>query len=92
MSTVSIAADPTEAADDPAPANALAIDPSIIAGLPEPTTTDDAFEHWLLTDAVATYDAMKADPSRVRSVEQVRAALRAHLDTRRTLKQQPETC
>ena len=67
-----------------------AIDPSILAGLHEPEAGDEAFEHWLRTEAVATYDAMKADPSRALSVDQVRAALRAHLDARLKLKQQSE--
>lgn len=36
-----------------------------------------ALEHWLRTEAVAIYDRMKADPSRGRTVEQVRATLAA---------------
>ena len=38
---------------------------------------DRALEHWLRTEAVATYDKMKADPSRGRTIEQVRARLAA---------------
>ena len=34
-------------------------------------------EHWLRTDAVAAYDKMKADPSRGRSLAEVRASLAA---------------
>ena len=36
---------------------------------------DHDLEHWLRTDVVAAYDKMKADPSRGRSIEQVRASL-----------------
>ena len=38
---------------------------------------DRDLEHWLRTEAVAIYDRMKADPSRGRSLEQVRASLAA---------------
>jgi antitoxin ParD1/3/4 len=38
---------------------------------------DQALEHWLRTEVVAAYDKMKADPSRGRSLEQVRASLAA---------------
>jgi putative addiction module CopG family antidote len=34
-------------------------------------------EHWLRTEAVAIYDRMKADPSRGRSLDEVRASLAA---------------
>lgn len=34
-----------------------------------------AVEDWLQRDAVAAYDAVKADPSRARSIEDVRATL-----------------
>ena len=43
-------------------------------------TLDDreqSLERWLRTEAVAIYDRMKADPSRGRSLEQVRASLAA---------------
>lgn len=36
---------------------------------------DKALEHWLRTEVAPAYDAMKADPSRGRSVAQVRASL-----------------
>lgn len=36
---------------------------------------EKAVESWLRGDVVATYDAMKADPSRGRTPAQVRAAL-----------------
>jgi antitoxin ParD1/3/4 len=38
---------------------------------------DQALEHWLRTDVLEAYDRMKADPSRGRSLEQVRASLAA---------------
>jgi putative addiction module CopG family antidote len=38
---------------------------------------DRAVEHWLLGQVVPAYDALKADPSRAVSVEQVRARLAA---------------
>ena len=38
---------------------------------------DRAFEAWLRNDVAAAYDAMKADPSRARSADQVRASLEA---------------
>jgi antitoxin ParD1/3/4 len=36
-----------------------------------------AFEDWLRTDAAAAYDALVADPTRGRSLDQVRATLEA---------------
>lgn len=44
---------------------------------------DRALEHWLRTEAVAALDRMKADPSRGRSLDDVRdtlAATRARLE------------
>ncbi len=38
---------------------------------------DHAVENWLRQEVVPTYDAMKADPSRGRSVADVRASLLA---------------
>jgi antitoxin ParD1/3/4 len=38
---------------------------------------DRAVENWLLEQVVPAYDALKADPSRAVSVEQVRAMLAA---------------
>lgn len=38
---------------------------------------DRAVEHWLRQEVLPAYDAMKADPSRGRSVADVRAALAA---------------
>ena len=38
---------------------------------------DRAVESWLRTDVAPTLDAIRADPSRVRSVAKVRAALAA---------------
>jgi antitoxin ParD1/3/4 len=38
---------------------------------------DRALEKWLRTEAVDIYDRMKADPSRGRTIEQVRATLAA---------------
>ena len=38
---------------------------------------DRALEKWLRTEAVDIYDRMKADPSRGRTIEQVRATLEA---------------
>jgi putative addiction module CopG family antidote len=38
---------------------------------------DKAIEQWLRQDVVMAYDAMKADPARGRSAEEVRAALAA---------------
>jgi putative addiction module CopG family antidote len=38
---------------------------------------DRALEAWLRKDVAAAYDAMKADPSRAVSAEQVRASLAA---------------
>ena len=35
----------------------------------------ERLEAWLRTEVVAAYDALEADPSRARSVEQVRATL-----------------
>jgi putative addiction module CopG family antidote len=36
---------------------------------------DKAVEHWLRNEIVPAYEALKADPSRGRSLEEVRAAL-----------------
>lgn len=38
---------------------------------------DRDLEHWLRTEAGAIYDRMKADPSRGRSLDEVRASLAA---------------
>jgi antitoxin ParD1/3/4 len=38
---------------------------------------DKAVENWLLEQVVPAYDALKADPSRAVSIEQVRARLAA---------------
>jgi len=38
---------------------------------------DRAVENWLLEQVVPAYDALKADPTRAHSVEQVRARLAA---------------
>lgn len=38
---------------------------------------DKALEHWLRSEVTTSYDAMKADPSRARSIAQVRASLAA---------------
>jgi antitoxin ParD1/3/4 len=38
---------------------------------------DRAMEEWLRTEVVASYDAMKLDPSRGRTVSDVRSALAA---------------
>jgi putative addiction module CopG family antidote len=38
---------------------------------------DRALEAWLREDVATAYDAMKADPSRARSVAQVRASMAA---------------
>ena len=38
---------------------------------------DDRLEHFLRTEGVAAYDAMEADPSRARTLDQVRATLAA---------------
>jgi antitoxin ParD1/3/4 len=40
---------------------------------------DRAVENWLTQEVVPAYDAMKADPSRGRSVAQVRSALAAEV-------------
>jgi putative addiction module CopG family antidote len=44
---------------------------------------DEALEHWLRTEVVASYEAVKADPSRVLTSEQVLAKLE---QVRRTAK------
>lgn len=49
-------------------------------GLRALAARDRAFEDWLRTEAVASYDAMRADPSRGRSLDQVQAALDAAAD------------
>lgn len=46
-------------------------------GLRALITRDRAVEIWLLEQVVPAYDALKADPSRAVSVEQVRARLAA---------------
>lgn len=46
-------------------------------GLRALSDREQAVERWLRTDVVATYDAMKADPSSGHSVEEVRASLAA---------------
>jgi putative addiction module CopG family antidote len=38
---------------------------------------DEAVEHWLQSEVVAAYDALKADPSRGRSAAEVRKSLAA---------------
>jgi putative addiction module CopG family antidote len=47
---------------------------------------DKAVENWLRHEVVPAYDAMKADPSRGRSVEDVRAALAAEHERATTIK------
>ena len=44
-------------------------------GLRSLQARDAAIENWLRTEVVEIYDAMKADPSRGRSVSEVRASL-----------------
>jgi putative addiction module CopG family antidote len=44
---------------------------------------EDALEHWLRTEVAASYDAIKADPSRVLTSDQVLAKLE---QVRRTAK------
>jgi putative addiction module CopG family antidote len=44
---------------------------------------DRAVEHWLLNQIAPAYDALKADPSRAVSVEQVRSKLAAEHRKRR---------
>ena len=39
---------------------------------------DQALDHWLKGDVAAAFDAMKADPARVFSVDDAFAAVRAH--------------
>ena len=46
-------------------------------GLRSLLALDQATEDWLRRDVVSIYDAMNSDPSRARSIEQVRAALAA---------------
>ena len=41
---------------------------------------DRAVEHWLRQDVVAAYDALKADPSRARSIADVRETLATEHD------------
>ena len=43
---------------------------------------DEALEHWLRTEVAASYDEMKADPSRGLTVDQVLAKLAQHRKTR----------
>ncbi len=45
-------------------------------GLRSLMARDRALEKWLLKEVVPAYDAMKADPSRGLTVDQVRASLR----------------
>ena len=47
------------------------------AGLRALQERDAAVETWLRDEVVTTYDAMVSDPSRGRSVDDVRAGLRA---------------
>jgi antitoxin ParD1/3/4 len=57
---------------------AYASDSEVIRdGLRALSERDRAVERWLRTDVVATYDAMKADPSRSHSIEEVRTSLAA---------------
>jgi antitoxin ParD1/3/4 len=44
-------------------------------GLRTLVARDRAVEDWLRTQVAPSYDALKADPSRARSLEQVRAVL-----------------
>jgi putative addiction module CopG family antidote len=44
---------------------------------------DDALEHWLRTEAVAAYDAIKADSSRGMTIDEVLAKLAQHRKARR---------
>jgi antitoxin ParD1/3/4 len=46
-------------------------------GLRAMVARDRALEHWLKTEVAASYDEMKANPSRGISVEQMRAKLAA---------------
>ena len=48
------------------------------AGLRALQERDAAIERWLREEVIPTYDAMKADPSRALSGEQVFAEIRAH--------------
>jgi antitoxin ParD1/3/4 len=56
------------------------------AGLRALQERDSAVERWLREDVVPVYDAVKADPSRTIPASQVRAALRAHHETRKKRK------
>ena len=46
------------------------------AGLRALTSQDDTLETWLRSRVGASYDALKANPSRARSVAQVRSRLK----------------
>ena len=48
-------------------------------GVTPPTLTahDRAMEHWLLQEVGPAYDALKADPARALSIDQVRSRLAA---------------
>lgn len=54
----------------------------IRAGLRALKERDEAVERWLNGEVAATYDAMKADPSRGVSVDTAFAAIRARHDER----------
>ncbi|MBY4590233.1 MULTISPECIES: type II toxin-antitoxin system ParD family antitoxin [Rhizobium] len=41
---------------------------------------ENAVEHWLRTEVVATYDAHKADPTRAKLLEEARKRLEARMD------------
>lgn len=47
---------------------------------------DAAIEKWLIEEVVPTVDAHDADPSRARSVEDVRKRLHDHMDARQEQK------
>jgi len=51
-------------------------------GLRTLAARDAAIEKWLAEEVVPTIEAMDADPQRVKSVEETRKELRAHMTTR----------
>lgn len=76
--TFSLPSDHVDFADDPVASGSYASASEVVrAGLPALRERDAAIERWLRDEVAPVYDAMLADPGRVRGLEEVFKAIRA---------------